>query len=118
MFKRTVGGLANSRMWETLGSLGLLHQEEKKPVEAPDEAITADNVGQVLPPPQSATPPPEPPSTYSNDKPRLGSISETSEKGAIQGNGKEQGKAKGEIGAVFGKKGSKCSTWGTGQTSE
>ena len=115
MFKRRVGKMTNSRKWETLGNLGRLHQEKKKTVEAPASAITSDNVGQVMPPPQSAKPPaPKPHSTYPNDKPRLESISETSEKGTIKGKGKAQGKAKGESGTAVGEKGRKCFTGAQG----
>ena len=115
--KEEWGEMTNSRKRKTLGNLGLLHQGEKKTVEAPAEAITADNVGQVMPPPQSSKPPPpKPPSTYANDKPRLESISETAEKGTSKGKGKEQGKAKGKSGTAVGTEGGKCSTGTQGET--
>ena len=74
--------MPEKRKWQTLGNLGLLHQEAKKAEEAPVEAKATESGGQARPPPQSAKPPPtKPPSKYANDKPRLGRISEAVEKG-------------------------------------
>ena len=97
------------RKWQKLGNLGFLQQEEKTAEEAPSGEKAAESVGHARPPPpQSAKPPPtKPPSTYANDKPRLDSISETEEKGAIKGKGKEKGKARGQNDTAVGKKGSK-----------
>ena len=73
---------------------------EKKVEESPTEKGGASGEEQNVPrppvKPQSAKPPPPtPPSTYANDKLRLESISETTEKGKSKGKGKEQGKQKG-----------------------
>ena len=104
--------MRNTRKRKTLENLGLLQQEEKKAEEAPVEEKSTESDGQVRPAPQSAKPPPpaKPHSAYSNDRPRLGSISEAVEKGTIEGKRNEQGKVKGKSETAAGEKGGRCDT--------
>ena len=67
---------------------------------------TSENTARSEPPPQSAKPPPKPPSTYANDR-RLEIIGETEEKGTGKGKGKDKGKPKGKSSAWISTKGRK-----------
>ena len=89
--------MPNTRKWQALGNLGFSKQEKRMAVEAPSDAEATESDGQVRPAPQSAKPPPpaKPHSAYSNDKPRLGSISEAVEKGTIKGKARNKAQEKG-----------------------
>ena len=72
--KERSGGETSGEKWKTA-------EEDQTIPQRPKEA--------------KAQPPPRPPSTYANDKPRLDRIKEaTTEKGTEKGKGEEQGKAK------------------------
>ena len=89
--------MTSNMKWQKMGNLGLLN--EKRVGGSPTERGKASREEQNAPrpPPQIAKPPPpKPPSTYANDKIRLESINETTEKGTSKGKGKEQGKPNGK----------------------